>query len=970
MIVAAYTADGSLLDVTAQKVSMPSGTSYNTTVSIEAPAENAERLTVFLWDNRKNCIPLAKNKSFYKTRFSVTMENAFYIDRSEGGDVTEGVDSVIRQFPYLYVCGDTVIATYSQHTDSHVLHPYDAMMISRDGGKTWGEKKIDQDLMLASMVKRSNGQLYGIGYISYYVDNENIRMYYWTSEDDGRNWEKHEGNISFAGAEDTVKPGSAEGKWGSFLNYRGMLELPDGSLITTMYGRFTNDAQYRSIVIKSTDGGESWKYYSTVASGAPIASDGTVLSQISGFCEPVMERCADGSLLVVMRVSSGDQPLYQARSYDDGKTWGAPEPLPGIKDQSKVYSVDPDLRLLSDGTLALSYGRPNEKLIFSLDGCGYQWAEETMLTTRVGGSGYTGVREVAPGKLLVVGDIAASDVLIDQYGIWGRFVNVLHRKSQDSDPQSALLTADKTAMKNGETAQLTLKVFDQDGRLFDTAGGQVVWNEENGVAKIDTSGNLTAIGDGTAKLTAVFTKDGKSVVSNELTITVGDLERLHSISAQAEETTIDAGKTTQIIITPRNYLGDGIRFHNIDVTYESSAPEIAAVDDLGAITGKALGTAVIKVTATQGDVTVRTTVEVKVQSPEIVASSSFEDETVGEAPQKNGFSIHMTKDTIFVTEDKANTGTKAVHLKDTIVNGMPALRVNDTQASSARSISFSVLPVSLTPSLCVTFYPDNTYTSGKTSFNFSLNSMGAVNYHDGTARNKLLPDGTIKVGEWNQVKIETNTLDKSVTVTANDKTAVASNIKTTAIPDSMGVEIRSGATAQAGCEAYIDDVTVYRTSIPSGRGENILQNPGFENGTEGWFSNAGTLESVSEERCSGNSSVQVHKTAKHGYVGQKVSVIPGATYIASTWVKLGSDGPERRVNLCGTYKDQSGKDVYIEMENPTIRPGEWIKISGSITLPDYVTDMTLYIQTWGADNDASLLTQGFFVDNARLALAE
>ena len=144
----------------------------------------------------------------------------------------------IRQFPYLYAFGDTVIATYSQHTDSHVLHPYDAMMISFDGGRTWGEKKIDQDLMLTSMVKRSNGQLYGIGYISYYVDNETIEIYYWTSEDGGKTWEKNTGNISFAGAPDTVKPGSAEGKWGSFLNYRGMIEAA---------GRKLNDHHVRQV---------------------------------------------------------------------------------------------------------------------------------------------------------------------------------------------------------------------------------------------------------------------------------------------------------------------------------------------------------------------------------------------------------------------------------------------------------------------------------------------------------------------------------------------------------------------------------------------------------------------------------------------------------------------------------------------------------------------------------------------------
>ena len=105
-------------------------------------------------------------------------------------------------------------------------------------------------------------------------------------------------------------------------------------------------------------------------------------------------------------------------------------------------------------------------------------------------------------------------------------------------------------------------------------------------------------------------------------------------------------------------------------------------------------------------------------------------------------------------------------------------------------------------------------------------------------------------------------------------------------------------------------------------------------------------------------------------MGQKVAVTPGSTYFASAWVKLGSDGPARRVNLCGTYKDQSGKDVYVEMVKPTIEPGEWTKLSGSITIPDNVKEITLYVQSWGADGDASLLAQGFFVDNVKFAQAQ
>ena len=75
---------------------------------------------------------------------------------------------------------------------------------------------------------------------------------------------------------------------------------------------------------------------------------------------------ADGSLLVVMRIGSS-QPVYQTRSTDGGLTWGTPTTLPGVA-SADTYSVDPDLALMANGPLVLSYGRPTTNLIFSLDG--------------------------------------------------------------------------------------------------------------------------------------------------------------------------------------------------------------------------------------------------------------------------------------------------------------------------------------------------------------------------------------------------------------------------------------------------------------------------------------------------------------------------------------------------------------------------------------------------------------------------
>jgi hypothetical protein len=162
----------------------------------------------------------------------------------------------------------------------------------------------------------------------------------------------------------------------------------DGRWLAPMQCRFHGDRFYRTILVGSEDTGKTWNFISTIADyrqGKPG----------DGFCEPALMPVPDGSLLCVMR-RGGGLPLAQCRSYDGGRTWSAPEMLPG-------HGVDPDLCLLSNGVLACTYGRPGLHIMFSMDGCGFSWGYRT----RIGdwrSSTYMGIAEIAPGELLVVYD--------------------------------------------------------------------------------------------------------------------------------------------------------------------------------------------------------------------------------------------------------------------------------------------------------------------------------------------------------------------------------------------------------------------------------------------------------------------------------------------------------------------------------------------------------------------------------------
>ncbi|MBX3010003.1 MAG: exo-alpha-sialidase [Caldilineaceae bacterium] len=182
----------------------------------------------------------------------------------------------------------------------------------------------------------------------------------------------------------------------------------DGRWLATLYGAQADEAFYRVVVASSEDGGRTWRYLATVAGPEAVP---TTEPYGHGPGEPSLVQLANGDLMCVMRMGGGAAfPLRRSYSSDGGRTWSTPDVLPAV-------SVEPSLKRLQNGVLALSTGRPGIGLWFATDGRGASWQAVDILAhhnqwapaesyqiTPAQTTAYTEIIEVSPNRLLLAYD--------------------------------------------------------------------------------------------------------------------------------------------------------------------------------------------------------------------------------------------------------------------------------------------------------------------------------------------------------------------------------------------------------------------------------------------------------------------------------------------------------------------------------------------------------------------------------------
>lgn len=246
--------------------------------------------------------------------------------------------------------GEILITT--REATEHIARDGDMIMLrSKDGGKTWGDKQLiagikDLDEREACGVQLSDGTIImAIYYNDLYEPSgrynpamkrepgkQYLGTYVITSKDNGHTWTEpnfiRPDGMPFTGTE-----GPADAP----------IEMPDGSILMPVIGYELNGDPKNtgSILLRSTDNGKTWAYYSTIA-GDPGGKYG-------GLVEPGLVRTKSGRLISGLRTPASDNAIYVTWSDDDGKTWA-----PIRKTDMHGHPVD--LIQISDGRIMATYG--------------------------------------------------------------------------------------------------------------------------------------------------------------------------------------------------------------------------------------------------------------------------------------------------------------------------------------------------------------------------------------------------------------------------------------------------------------------------------------------------------------------------------------------------------------------------------------------------------------------------------------
>lgn len=278
-----------------------------------------------------------------------------------------------------------VIATYVMDSDSNE-DPFflSGFQISKDGGAHWGRRygTLIQHISMVFIPQEHDSLMALPSEIMYRAegDRRNFVGPYYRFEEGGAKvvmvpdgfqlidwpWPTR---LDPCGGRDSGSPQPPD-NWHVGLYITGSVLKVGQRWIASIYGYKGDAPFYSSMLIASQAKATTWRYYSTISDADPSLAEG---KGFEGPCETSFIQLADGDLMAVFRVGNGKGwPIYRSYSHDGGRTWTKPDALP-------AESVEPQAIRISNGTIALSTGRPGIFLWLATDPRATSWQKLDLL---------------------------------------------------------------------------------------------------------------------------------------------------------------------------------------------------------------------------------------------------------------------------------------------------------------------------------------------------------------------------------------------------------------------------------------------------------------------------------------------------------------------------------------------------------------------------------------------------------------
>ena len=233
-----------------------------------------------------------------------------------------------------------------------------------------------------------------------------------------------------------------------------------------------------------------------------------------------------------------------------------------------------------------------------------------------------------------------------------------------------VVNPDAVSIENGTNTQLTAAVFPSNA-----TNQTVIWSTANsGIATVDSSGLVTAVAEGSVNISAT-TENGDFVATSVVTITETPIQ-VTGVIVKSNSISITVGGISQLTTTI-----SPPEANDYSISWSSSDPNIATIDENGLITAVSEGATTITVKTTSGEDIFTTTIHVEVlkitskisyalypnpAKDEVLVSFSEEQTMTGvQVLDTHGRLILNLERDEFITKDKA-IQFSVYHLKDAI----------------------------------------------------------------------------------------------------------------------------------------------------------------------------------------------------------------------------------------------------------------------------------------------------------------